>query len=172
MSTRSTKGRTQAHLSAVPASTAIGPSRDNTEGDSPAGLAQITAAGLDLGRRLRPMKPNRGDTYRGIYIPAWLLGLGLSAEALVTWGAMARLAGRGRRLRGSSYARIGSVAGLTPSETRQAVKSLEDAGVVSRFDSPGRPSEYAFRAPVPGDTTWAKHVHLVDAGTDDPWRPW
>lgn len=172
MSSRSSKGRTQEHLSAVPVGAGVESSLENTEGDSSVVSAQGTADRPDQGHRLQPMKPNRGDTYRGIYLPAWLLELGLSAEALVTWGAMARLAGRGRRLRGSSYARIGSVTGLTPAETRNAVKSLEVAGIVSRFDSPGQPSEYAFWAPTANSVSWSKYVHLVDAGADDPWRPW
>lgn len=121
---------------------------------------------------LQGMKPDRGDTYRGIYIPVWLLRMSLSADAMVTWGAMARLAGHGRRLRDATHARIGSITGLSKSRTRRAIDELEASGVVAALNVRGGASEFAFRAPPPDHISWSRHVHLVDAGSDDPWRPW
>lgn len=120
------------------------------------------------------MSPNRSDTFRGLYIPIWLLALRLSPDAMLTWAAMARLAGRSRRLRDATHERIGSITGMSKDETRRAIQALEKAGLLTSHHRPGRPSDYAFRGPRADQFTWKRFMFLVDSDSPspDPWRPW
>lgn len=111
----------------------------------------------------KTMTPNRRDTYSGVYIPAWLFTLGLSAKALVTWGVMARCAGRNRRLRGYSHDRIAATSGLSLPATRRALDELESVGVIASLVHPGKPSDYAFRGMASETVTWRSVMREADA---------
>ncbi len=108
------------------------------------------------------MTTNRRDTYTGTYIPAWLFALGLSAEALVTWSVMARLAGRSRRLRGHSHHYISEVAGMSLESTRRALRELEHAGVIRSLNLPGKASDFAFHGPPPAALSWSRWLKVVN----------
>jgi len=133
---------------------------------------EAEAAARKKPHSLHPMSPNRADTYQGLYIPTWLLTHGLSAQALVTWAAMARLAGRARRLRDTTHARIAAITGVPLGETRLAVAELENADIIQILRLPGKASAYAFRGPRAGDLPWARNLELRDAGGNPSWRPW
>jgi hypothetical protein len=112
--------------------------------------------------RFPAMSPNRQDTYKGVYLPAWLFTLGLDADAILTWGAMARTAGRKRRLHGFSHSRIAAITGISLTRTHRAVKALEDAGVLCALQRQGKASDYAFRGPQSDAVTWAEVRRTAD----------
>lgn len=118
------------------------------------------------------MKSNRADTYRGIYIPAWLMAIGLSPEAMLIWGVMAKLTGRRRRLSGYPVSYLGSVVGLSTAKARRAVKELIEAEVIQEFHSPGKPSTFAFRGPQADSVGWNCYLDALEAEDQQHWRSW
>jgi hypothetical protein len=131
-----------------------------------------------IDKKQKFMAPNRTDTFQGVYLPAWLFTLGIGIDAIVTWGVMARCAGRKRVLKGFTASRIAEITGISVQRTRRAINDLSSGGVIAVTPENGSASVYRFLSPEAiareggARLTWARVVAEKDAGDEPYWREW